>query len=110
MNIADRVAALAGNGCVVKVFYGEAFGTEIHKLLKAAGVKRDVAAQGRQDPPEAADRARGVRRERQRRVRVDRLAQLEPVGAEARRRILRSSNRGVVDSYTRHFAYMFDHA
>jgi len=111
MNIANRVATLAGNGCVVKVFYGEAFGTEIHKLLKAAGVKLQTS------------RHKGVKTHQK--LLIVRGAyggndnaafvwtgshNWSPWALKLDDVILRSSNRGVVDSYTRHFAYMFDHA
>ena len=111
MNIADRVATLAGNGCVVKVFYGEAFGTEIHKKLEAAGVKLRTS------------RHKGVKTHQK--LLIVRGAyggndnaafvwtgshNWSPWALKLDDVILRSSNRGVADAYTRHFAYMFDHA
>ena len=38
-SIADRVAGLGEQGCDVRVFHGEAFGTEIRKALVAGGVR-----------------------------------------------------------------------
>ncbi len=111
MNIANRVATLAEQGCVVKVFYGEAFGSEIHKRLKAAGVKL------------ATSRHRGIKTH-QKLLIVRGAYGGNPDGAfvwtgshnwspwalKLDDVILRNSSRGVVNSYTRHFGYMFDHA
>ena len=111
MKIADRVAALAEKGCVVKVFYGEAFGTEIHKKLKAAGVRL------------ATSRHRGIKTH-QKLLIVRGAYGGNPRGAfvwtgshnwspwalKLDDVILRTSKTSVVDAYTRHFSYMFDHA
>ena len=70
----------------------------------------DVPAQGRQDPPEAADRARCVRRNDKAAFVWTGSHNWSPWALKLDDVILRSSNRGVADAYTRHFAYMFDHA
>ena len=111
MKIAHRVAALARHGCVVRVFYGEAFGTEIHRVLAAAGVRSRTSrhrgvtthqkllivrgAYGGND--KAAFVWTGSHNWSQWALKLDDV-------------ILRSAKRRVVDAYTRHFIYMFHHA
>ena len=111
MDIAHRVATLARRGCVVRVFYGEAFGTKIHQVLKAAGVRFRTSRHAGVKTHQKLLIVRGAYGGNDKAAFVwtgshnwsPRALKLDDV-------ILRSSKRRVVDAYTRHFIYMFHHA
>jgi hypothetical protein len=109
--IANRVAHLSENGCRVKVFYGEAFGSEIEKTLRRSGVALRTS------------RHRGIKTHhkllivRGRYGGNDRAAFVwtgshnwSPWALKIDDVILRTSKLAVVNQYVRHFEYMFDHA
>ena len=111
-NIANRIVTLAGQGCVVKVFYnGEAFGSEIHQKLEDAGValatsrhkgvkthqKLLVVRGGYGGNDDAALAWTGSHNWSPWAMKVDDV-------------ILRTSNRDTVSRYARHFTWMFRYA
>jgi phosphatidylserine/phosphatidylglycerophosphate/cardiolipin synthase-like enzyme len=109
--IADRVATLAERGCVVKVFHGDAFGTEIERRLRAGGARI------------ATSRHRGIQTHQKLLIVKgtyggnDRAQFVwtgshnwSPGALRLDDVILRSANRRVVAAYVRHFGYMWEKA
>jgi hypothetical protein len=111
MNIANRVAHLAEKGCVVKVFYGDAFGTEIHKKLQAAGVRLRTSHHKGIITHQKLLIVRGAYGGNGHGAFVwTGSHNWSPLALKLDDVILRSSNLRVVNAYTRHFSFMFDHA
>jgi len=110
-NIANRIVTLAGQGCIVKVFYGEAFGSTIHQKLQDAGValatsrhkgvkthqKLLIVRGGYGGNDDAAFAWTGSHNWSPWAMKVDDV-------------ILRTANRDTVWKYTKHFSWMFRYA
>ncbi|WP_167880341.1 phospholipase D-like domain-containing protein [Nocardioides guangzhouensis] len=109
--IANRVAALADNGCVVKVFHGDAFGSEIRKTLVGAGI------------PLATSTHRGIKTHQK--LLIVRGAyggnnnaqfvwtgshNWSPWALKLDDVILRNANPAIVKTYARHFTDMWKNA
>ena len=111
MHIARRVATLARRGCVVRVFHGEAFGTEIHRVLKDAGARFRTSRHPGVKTHQKLLIVRGAYGGNDKAAFVwTGSHNWSPWALKLDDVILRSSRRRVVDAYTRHFIYMFHHA
>ena len=109
--IARRVAELSDQGCVVRVFYGEAFGTEIRKTLVASGVALATSThRGIKTHQKLLIVRGGYGGNDQAQFVWTGSHNWSPWALKLDDVILRNANHDVVRAYARHFAYMWENA